>query len=390
MLLPLAVSAAPAAAGPGPGTISLAATKGAWEVEVDTVIRGDWVQHSENPNLASPKSPLDDGQGGNSTGRFELAYGVDKTTRTAVRFAYSLGGNYEYRYAMLNYGYNEPRDLSPYRTLRFWLKGSGNKLRVQFCTLAVTDYDFHGYDISETPKEWKLYEVPFAALKQGGWGRRAGFSAAGVEKIQFKAASMIEDEKGYFALDRVEFTTSSVFADRISGDTFVYSDFEGTLMDRLANPWIADNDSPNQGNSTCNVSQGQGQGGSLGSLRLDYDLGQAYKYRYAIARVQYEEPIDISMYNVIRFWLRGSGHKVKFHICMNTVKDYDWHGRVIDATTPEWKQYEVELSGLKQEGWGIPKPVDLRNVARIEFQTGSAAPGEQGWFEVDSITFSKK
>jgi hypothetical protein len=361
---------------------------GEWVVEDDTAIKEAKPAASENPLNKFPRSPADKEAAGNSNGSISAVPGVNARD-AAVKFSYTLGEKFEYRYAMLSLMFKKPCDFSGFKALRFWLKGSGNKMEVDICTDAVLDYDYHAYTIKTTPGEWKQVEIPFAVLRQAGWGAKVDFDPAWVNKIQFKASSTIIDEKGFFVLDGVELSTSSPFVGKISGNPFMLSDFEEGLVDRLGDEWKPEDDSPNGGNSRSSLNTGDGQGASKGSLRMEYTLGPAYKYRYAIAKVEFQNPIELSSYKSLSFWVKGNGKKLKIHLCSATVKDYDWHGSTFAATPQDWTEYVVPFASLTQEGWGRPRPLDLKKIQRIEFVSGSAESGEQGWFEVDNLTFRR-
>jgi hypothetical protein len=343
---------------------------------VSAVAGGEWKAEDDSPN------------GGNSSAHVETAEGRGNL-KTAVRLDYSLGGNYEYRYAIAGLKYPGVQDRSRYKGIRFWAKGSGSKIEFDLCMNSILDYDYHGYTITETTNDWKEYILPFTTFKQSGWGKKVAFDPSLVDKIQFKSVSMKDGEEGFIVVDGIEFMTQSVFTEKIAGDNFLYADFEGMLFDKLGSEWGPENDSGSKGNSICNMKVGDGQNQSKGSLRLDYKLGPAFKFRFAIAKVDFQQPISLSGYNAVKFWLKGSGHKLKMHICAATVGDYDYHEYVINSTATDWKQYVIPLSAFKQEGWGKAVPLDLTKIRKIQFQTGSAANGEQGWFEVDNIIFSK-
>lgn len=353
---------------------SYAAKSGA--AAISATANGEWKIEDDSPN------------GGNSTAKLSMTTGRSGAN-TAARLDYTLGPSYQYRYALLQLKYPGIQDRSKYKGIRFWVKGSGSKLEVDLCQNNVADYDYHMAVVNQTGKDWTEVTIPFSQFKQAGWGKKVAFNQSLVNKVQFKAASMKEGETGFFIVDGIEYTTDSPFVDKLAGENFLLADFEGTLLDKLGNEWGVEDDSPNKGDSKGGVTVGDGQGGSKGSMRLAYTLGPSYQYRYTIAKVEFQKPLNITDYKTLKFWMKGSGNKVKVHLCSDTVKDYDWHEYVIESTPSDWKLIEIPFTAFQQEGWGKAAELDQKNIIRIQFQTGSMADGEQGWFEVDNLMLSK-
>lgn len=340
------------------------------------VANGVWGPEDDSPN------------NGNSSAVVSFVPGR-KSGQKAVQLDYSLGDRYQYRYAMAVINYPSPQDWTPFKGIRFWAKGTGGKLEIDICSRTVGDYDYHAFIIQEMPAQWKEYKIPFSAFKQGGWGKQAALDLTRVFKLQFKAASMKADEEGSFTIDGLSFLKENLFKDKVSGDTFMFADFEDMLYDALGDQWKTEDDSWNHGNSVCQLKLGEGQGSGESSMRFEYKLGQGYQYRYAITKVEFAKPLDLSAYKTIKFWVRGSGNKLRLHVCSENVKDYDYHEYYIPATPKEWRQYKVPFEIFKQEGWGKNQALDLAKVVKLQFQTGSMVAGEDGWFEVDNISFIK-
>lgn len=167
-----------------------------------------------------------------------------------------------------------------------------------------------------------------------------------------------------------------------------YSNFEKGLNDSFGNDWIAEDDSPNKGDSRCSASIAPGPGGKGKALRLDYTLGRAFMYRYALAKTELRVAMDLSKFRSVRFMLRGSGHGVKVMLGIRQVTDYDYHEYIIPASLPDWKEYRIVFRAFKQGGWGRHRAFDPAQVIKVQLQTVSMADGEQGWFEIDDIAFS--
>jgi hypothetical protein len=352
------------------------------------VLGGEWQVESDEPNQ------------GDSQGALSLVPGRPGS-KYSMKFDYKLGPGFQYRYCCADIEYPNSQDFSKFKGIRFWIKGTDNKLRLNVINDSDLGYDYYGYVIDSVPQEWQQVTVPFISLKQEGWGKRLPFSAARILKLEFRASSQKLNEKGSFLIDDVELYGSGTDVaeevakpnqklGRPTGDEFVLADFEGTLNDRLGAPWTSQNDSGNGGASIATVKLvPEGFGGSKGSLRLDYTLAREFQYRYTIAKVEYDSPVDMSAYKSVVFRMRGSGNSVKVHVVSPNVTDYDYHETQIRKTTYEWKEYKIPFSEFVQEGWGANRELDLSRIVKIQFQTGSMVDGEKGWFEVDNIVLSK-
>ncbi len=71
--------------------------------------------------------------------------------------------------------HGEPKDLSGFSALRFRVKGPG-VFRVHFIQPSITDWDNYASGVIEAGNDWNEVTIPFASLKQAGWGRRAVFT----------------------------------------------------------------------------------------------------------------------------------------------------------------------------------------------------------------------
>lgn len=86
-------------------------------------------------------------------------------------------------------------------------------------------------------------------------------------------------------------------------------------------------------------------------------------------------PLDLTQYSGIRFWVRGNG-SFQFRSLQPTISDYDDYGVKIQHASPEWQPITVKFSGLRQDGWGVVKPltVDALSGFRIECLTALEYP----------------
>jgi hypothetical protein len=88
----------------------------------------------------------------------------------------------------------------------------------------------------------------------------------------------------------------------------------------------------------------------------------------------------------MKFWAKGDGKPVKIKVCSTSVGDYDYHGTSVTPSA-DWAEYSVDLSSLKQEGWGRKTAIDLRQINKIQFESGSKAAGEKGFVAIDGLRF---
>lgn len=82
-------------------------------------------------------------------------------------------------------------DASAFKGLSFALKSSSN-VRVQVCTLDVTDYNCHGYEIATEDQAWRNITIPWSQLLQEDWGHASKFvpfNPARIVSLQFKATT---------------------------------------------------------------------------------------------------------------------------------------------------------------------------------------------------------
>lgn len=66
-------------------------------------------------------------------------------------------------------------------------------------------------------------------------------------------------------------------------------------------------------------------------------------------------PANMSGYDGISFWTRGSG-SFQFQVLQPTIYDTDNYGLGTKFATPDWKQVTVHFSQLRQAGWGVVEP----------------------------------
>jgi hypothetical protein len=70
---------------------------------------------------------------------------------------------------------------------------------------------------------------------------------------------------------------------------------------------------------------------------------------------------DMRRYSGIRFWVRGNG-QFQLELLQPTISDWDNYAAEIIHATPEWKQVTILFKDVKQEGWGVSKPLTLQSL----------------------------
>ncbi|MBN1384547.1 MAG: CIA30 family protein [Elusimicrobia bacterium] len=172
--------------------------------QVESLTVDDFNDMNLRANLGGEWNTEDDSSaGGNSSAIIKLVRGRNKGGG-ALRLDYVLGPRYEYRFSAFTLTFPEVRDWSGYKGIRFWIRGSGKKMRIELATEPVKDWDFHSYHINKTPAEWTEYFIPFSDFKQGGWGKeRVELNLALIYKMYFLASSSIDGEEGFIEIDNM-------------------------------------------------------------------------------------------------------------------------------------------------------------------------------------------
>jgi photosystem II stability/assembly factor-like uncharacterized protein len=76
--------------------------------------------------------------------------------------------------------------------------------------------------------------------------------------------------------------------------------------------------------------------------------------------------VDLSAYDAIEFEARGDGQYFIF-TPQPSITDADNYLTPPFTATPQWKRHRISLDGLKQSGWGTPKPRTKEAVSGISF-----------------------
>ncbi len=148
---------------------------------------------------------------GNSTGSFVLK---EEEGNKYLHFEYYLGPDCPWRYVGVK-KVNINMDVSAYSGISIKIRGSGSKLRINLNTAGVTDWDYHGYVITNTPLNWQLYIIKFSEFKRTGFGTGENqyLDLTQLREIEFKADSGIAGEYGWFDIDDIKFVEKIVSRD---------------------------------------------------------------------------------------------------------------------------------------------------------------------------------
>lgn len=309
----------------------------------------------------------------------------------AMKTSYTLGPGYQYRYVFLQDVYGAPKDYSSFKNISFAIKGSGHKLRINIGTANITDYDYYGYNLGNTPSNWTVYTLYFSQFAQEGWGTPKPFDTTRVKEFQFKASSMISGERGWFIIDNIVLGTQGPATPTLS----IIDNFEdGNGNNMVGGNWISLDDSAMGGNSTVYPPVGVVSSFTAAgyitpnhSAFFEYTLGPKYAYRYAILTSTFPSETDLTAKSNISFWIKGSGHKMRVVFKSAAHTDADYYGLTIQTTPSLWTACTMNFKNLKQEGWGTSVPLTnaLKRVTEIQFKAASQISGEHGYFWLDDI-----
>ncbi len=365
-------------------------------------------------------SPFNDsGNGGNSSYTFTLDNSAAIGTTKSIRIGYTLGNNsYQDRFIgfSLNVANNSGIDMSQYKAIEFWAKGSGNKLSFKLNAIP-TNASYNSYFIEfNTTANWKRYVVNFADLVQPAYGPIVSITAAvqNMIGIQYMPSSKIISEAGWFNLDEIKFLTNNV-ASNISASVVVVpvpvvyittnmlADFENamTKVNWGGYAWSYDDRAtPNFGNSVgiISINAQTAAKSTVYSAYVSYNLGSAYQAPFAglgINLSEFESSVNVvASYNGVEFWAKGDGHLVALELGATNnvaVGIYStWNYFYYEfRTTSNWTKYTIPYTQFAQPAWGpqVSRNVVLANLLKLQFKASSAKAGETGWFNIDEVSF---
>ena len=78
---------------------------------------------------------------------------------------------------------NAPMDVSAYQGIAYTYRGGAHRARIE--TFEVTDYDFLGMNLPASA-DWTTVIVPFAQIRQEGWGVKVTFNPKSLGNVSFE------------------------------------------------------------------------------------------------------------------------------------------------------------------------------------------------------------
>lgn len=112
---------------------------------------------------------------------------------------------------------------------------------------------------------------------------------------------------------------------------------------------------------------GRLQGGAFGGASFPLDSMRA---------------TDLRPYKSISFEIRGNGTFTPA-FTQDSIKDYDYYVSDPIKLTGQWQRVSIDLSTLKQGGWGAPAPLTLDLIQRLQF-----APQAAFWPDLAEVAYN--
>jgi sialate O-acetylesterase len=76
-------------------------------------------------------------------------------------------------------------------------------------------------------------------------------------------------------------------------------------------------------------------------------------------------PMDLSQFDGIQFWVRGDG-QFQFQSLQSSIGDSDNYSTSTIEGTSDWKQVRIWFKDLKQEGWGVARPLTINALTGFQ------------------------
>jgi sialate O-acetylesterase len=93
-------------------------------------------------------------------------------------------------------------------------------------------------------------------------------------------------------------------------------------------------------------------------------------------------PMDLRIYKAVSFEVRGNGTFTPA-FTQDSIKDYDYYIGDPIKLTGQWQRVSIDLSTLKQGGWGAAAPLTLDQIQRLQF-----APQVAFWPDAAEIAYN--
>lgn len=96
--------------------------------------------------------------------------------------------------------------------------------------------------------------------------------------------------------------------------------------------------------------------------------------------------VDVSPYQALRFWAKGSGVPVRLLLETKNISDGDYHQTVF-TPAQEWRQYVIPLAQFTQRGFGVAAPLALNEVSAVIWLNAEAT-GQPLQLSLDQVSFT--
>ena len=97
----------------------------------------------------------------------------------------------------------EPTDLSPFSSVRFWVKGNNKKYVLALVRDAVADYSHYRAEFVAT-SEWTQIELTLDSFEQPNWGKAIEKNWQDVTALSFQPSPTLSDEAYEIVVDNIE------------------------------------------------------------------------------------------------------------------------------------------------------------------------------------------
>lgn len=155
--------------------------------------------------------------------------GAPPSPGSSARFFGAIGDNRPpYSWAQLQVFLNRdksPRDLSAFRSIRFWAKGDGGRYALVLAKQSVTDYDHFKQEFVASG-DWTQVALPLSGFTQAGWGKKLPARFDDVVQIQFSPAGFSRPFD--VSIDHIELSPDDVVQAPVAYDTRGWFPYRGT------------------------------------------------------------------------------------------------------------------------------------------------------------------
>lgn len=297
---------------------------------------GAWYQYDDKSNGgqstiaftgAADGGVAMNGPGYESTRSMEVTYTFDQGTLPYLPY---LGWGVWFADA------NAPMDVSPYVGIAYTYRGGAHRARIE--TFEVKDYDYLGMNMPASV-DWSTVIVPFAQIRQEGYGVKVTFNPKNLGNISFQVRGATGTQ-GTVDIDNLMFLTK--LPNQEPDMTVMPPNPPAeTVLDSLA---ISN---PLQAKAVAYLNRGYNITNWLEQKRFDgFTYGEDFVNKLAAAGFKaLRLPIDLDLYIT---GTSGSGDTldVTVHDDLFTVLDsfVDWTAKAGISLTIDYHQYDLSLN----------------------------------------------